>query len=132
MKRAVLAALSVLSLGNTALANDVLAIHFNETMQIGYTSVSDPASTLVALPFPNALTNTANDAATALILPCDLTFLSGNVRISHTSVDGRLALLLIANAGSWFGETSVFDGHRRYSDALAVGPCELLHLNMNH
>jgi CRP/FNR family transcriptional regulator, cyclic AMP receptor protein len=56
--------------------------------------------------------------------------LSGNVHISHTSVDGRLALLLKANAGNWFGETSVLDGHRRYSEALAVGPCDLLQLNM--
>lgn len=58
--------------------------------------------------------------------------LSGNVRLSHIPVDGRLALLLIANAGSWFGETSALDGHRHYSEALAIGPCELLHLDMTH
>jgi len=57
--------------------------------------------------------------------------LSGRVRISHSSADGRLALLLVADAGSWFGETSVLDGGLRYSDALAVGPCELLHLDMD-
>jgi CRP-like cAMP-binding protein len=56
--------------------------------------------------------------------------LSGRVHISHSSSDGRLALLLVADAGTWFGETSVLDGGARYSDALAVGPCELLHLDM--
>ena len=56
--------------------------------------------------------------------------LSGRVHISHSSSDGRLALLLVADAGTWFGETSVLDGGPRYSDALAVGPCELLHLDM--
>jgi CRP-like cAMP-binding protein len=56
--------------------------------------------------------------------------LSGRVQISHSSSDGRLALLLVADAGTWFGETSVLDGGPRYSDALAVGPCELLHLDM--
>jgi CRP/FNR family transcriptional regulator, cyclic AMP receptor protein len=58
--------------------------------------------------------------------------LSGEVHISHTSGEGRLALLLIAHAGNWFGETSVLDGGRRYSDALAAGACELLHLDMGH
>jgi len=56
--------------------------------------------------------------------------LSGRVHISHSSSDGRLALLLVADAGTWFGETSVLDGGPRYSDALAVGSCELLHLDM--
>jgi len=56
--------------------------------------------------------------------------LSGRVQISHSASDGRLALLLVADAGTWFGETSVLDGGPRYSDALAVGPCELLHLDM--
>jgi CRP/FNR family cyclic AMP-dependent transcriptional regulator len=56
--------------------------------------------------------------------------LSGCVHISHSASDGRLALLLVADAGTWFGETSVLDGGPRYSDALAVGPCELLHLDM--
>ena len=56
--------------------------------------------------------------------------LSGRVHISHSAFDGRLALLLLADAGTWFGETSVLDGGPRYSDALAVGSCELLHLDM--
>jgi CRP/FNR family cyclic AMP-dependent transcriptional regulator len=55
--------------------------------------------------------------------------LSGKVRISHSSSNGRLALLLVATPGSWFGETSMLDGRQRYSDALAIGRTSLLHLN---
>jgi CRP/FNR family transcriptional regulator, cyclic AMP receptor protein len=54
--------------------------------------------------------------------------LSGDVRVSYSAGDGRLALLLVAAPGTWIGETSMFDGRPRYSDALAVGRATLLHL----
>ncbi len=56
--------------------------------------------------------------------------LSGKVQISHTSSDGRLALLMMAESGAWFGETSLLDGGTRNSDALAVGRVELFHLDV--
>ncbi|MFI4933316.1 MAG: Crp/Fnr family transcriptional regulator [Caulobacterales bacterium] len=55
--------------------------------------------------------------------------LAGEVRSSHSASDGRLGLLMVARAGSWFGETSMFDGRLRYSEALAVGRVELLCLS---
>jgi CRP-like cAMP-binding protein len=57
--------------------------------------------------------------------------LAGDVHISQTSADGRHGLLLIATAGSWFGETSLLDGHPRFSEAFAVGSCDLLHLSVS-
>jgi len=57
--------------------------------------------------------------------------LDGNVRISFTSRDGRLALLLVATPGQWFGETSLFDRGRRYSEAFADGSATVLQLGMS-
>jgi CRP-like cAMP-binding protein len=56
--------------------------------------------------------------------------LAGEVRGTHCGVDGRTALLISASVGSWFGETSLLDGGRRYSSAIASGSVELLHLTM--
>ena len=55
--------------------------------------------------------------------------LSGEIRLSHTASGGRIGLLLVCRAGSWFGETSLFDGRSRFLDAFAVGPCQLLYLS---
>ena len=57
--------------------------------------------------------------------------LQGEVHISQNSADGRHGLLLVASAGSWFGEASALDGQRRFSEAFAVGSCELLQLGMS-
>ena len=55
--------------------------------------------------------------------------LSGTVQISFTSSEGKPTLLMVAKRGDWFGETSFFDQGTRYSDALALGRVNLLHLD---
>ena len=55
--------------------------------------------------------------------------LSGTVQISFTSSEGKPTLLMVAKRGDWFGETSFFDKGTRYSDALALGRVNLLHLD---
>jgi len=57
--------------------------------------------------------------------------LSGEVHISQTSSRGGHGLLLVATAGSWFGEASLFDGLPRFSEAFAVGRCDILHLGVS-
>lgn len=52
--------------------------------------------------------------------------ISGSVRATTSSDDGREALLAIMEAGGWFGESSLFDGLPRAYDAHAQGDCELL------
>lgn len=54
--------------------------------------------------------------------------LTGTVTISHAAHDGHVGLLFVVRPGSWFGETSLFDGGRRNSDAVAVGSVEVFHL----
>jgi CRP-like cAMP-binding protein len=58
--------------------------------------------------------------------------LSGEVRISHAFRDGGAGLLFVANAGTWFGETSLLDDRARNSDAVAIGQVELLFLSKGH
>jgi CRP/FNR family cyclic AMP-dependent transcriptional regulator len=52
--------------------------------------------------------------------------ISGNVRASISSDVGKEALLAIFEPGSWFGESSLFDGLPRPYDAHAQGSCTLL------
>lgn len=52
--------------------------------------------------------------------------ISGSVRATTSSDDGREALLAIMEPGGWFGESSLFDGLPRAYDAHAQGDCELL------
>lgn len=52
--------------------------------------------------------------------------ISGSIRATTSSDDGREALLTIMEAGAWFGESSLFDGLPRAYDAYAQGECELL------
>lgn len=52
--------------------------------------------------------------------------MSGQVRASSTTVDGREALLAVLEPGVWFGESSLFDGLPRTYDAYAQGECILL------
>jgi len=51
--------------------------------------------------------------------------LSGNVKISVSSPDGREVLLAILHPGEMFGEIALLDGKERSADARAMTPCEL-------
>jgi CRP/FNR family transcriptional regulator, cyclic AMP receptor protein len=51
--------------------------------------------------------------------------ISGTVKISISSPDGRNAILNLINAGETFGEMSVLDGQPRSTDAIANTNCEL-------
>src|SRR4051794_6963393 len=52
--------------------------------------------------------------------------LSGQVKISMLSSNGREVVLNIINPGEIFGEMALLDGKARSADATAMGPCELL------
>jgi CRP-like cAMP-binding protein len=52
--------------------------------------------------------------------------LSGKVKISVPSVDGREIVLNIINPGEVFGEIALLDGHPRTADAIAMTDCELM------
>ena len=51
--------------------------------------------------------------------------ISGTVKISISSVDGRNAILNLIGAGQIFGEMSVLDGQVRSADATANTNCEI-------
>lgn len=51
--------------------------------------------------------------------------ISGTVKISTSSVDGRNAILNLIGAGEIFGEMTVLDGQVRSADATANTSCEL-------
>jgi CRP/FNR family transcriptional regulator, cyclic AMP receptor protein len=50
---------------------------------------------------------------------------SGSVRISVTSADGREIVLAILQSGEVFGEMALLDGQERTADATAVTTCQL-------
>ena len=52
--------------------------------------------------------------------------LSGGVRISTTSPNGREVVLAIINPGEVFGEMALLDGGERTADAIALSDCGLL------
>jgi CRP/FNR family cyclic AMP-dependent transcriptional regulator len=52
--------------------------------------------------------------------------LSGSVKISLASADGRDIVLNIIQAGEIFGEIALLDGHPRTADATAMSDCELM------
>ena len=54
-----------------------------------------------------------------------MALLSGTIRISVSSVDGRELLLAIIQPGEVFGELTVLDGKERSADAIAEIPCTL-------
>lgn len=54
-----------------------------------------------------------------------MALLSGTIRISVSSVDGRELLLAIIQPGEVFGELTVLDGKERSADAIAETPCTL-------
>ncbi|MGZ5876621.1 MAG: Crp/Fnr family transcriptional regulator [Bradyrhizobium sp.] len=51
--------------------------------------------------------------------------ISGTVKISVSSVDGRSAILNLIGPGEIFGEMSVLDGQPRSADAIANTNCEI-------
>ena len=51
--------------------------------------------------------------------------ISGTVKISSTSADGRSAILNLIGAGEIFGEIAVLDGQARSADATANTNCEI-------
>jgi CRP-like cAMP-binding protein len=51
--------------------------------------------------------------------------ISGTVKISVTSPDGRSAILNLIGPGEIFGEVAVLDGHARTADATANTNCEI-------
>jgi CRP-like cAMP-binding protein len=51
--------------------------------------------------------------------------ISGTVKISVSSVDGRNAILNLVGAGEIFGEISLLDGMARSADATANSNCEI-------
>jgi len=55
--------------------------------------------------------------------------LSGTVRISSTSVDGRDIIYALLLAGETFGEIALFSGGTRTADATAESDCKLLAIN---
>jgi len=52
--------------------------------------------------------------------------ISGTVKISVSSADGRSAILNLIGAGETFGEVAVLDGRARTTDAIAHTNCEIL------
>jgi CRP/FNR family cyclic AMP-dependent transcriptional regulator len=52
--------------------------------------------------------------------------LSGSVKISVASTEGRDIILNIIHAGEIFGEMALLDGHPRSADATAISDCELM------
>ncbi len=55
--------------------------------------------------------------------------LSGRVRISAYSIDGREIILNMVDPGHLFGEIALLDGKERSADATAMGKTELLILD---
>lgn len=52
--------------------------------------------------------------------------LSGRVKISVPSPDGREAVLNVVHEGEVFGEIALLDGRLRTADAVAITDCELM------
>lgn len=50
----------------------------------------------------------------------------GAVRVSSTSVSGKLITLTYVEPGIWFGDVAIFDGDRRTHDAYAHGDTTIL------
>ena len=55
--------------------------------------------------------------------------LEGAIRLGASAPDGRQGLLAFLEPGTWFGDTSLFDGLPRPHDAVAHGPAAVLALS---
>jgi CRP-like cAMP-binding protein len=55
--------------------------------------------------------------------------LEGAIRLGASGPDGRQGLLAFLEPGTWFGDTSLFDGHPRPHDAVAHGEATVLSLS---
>lgn len=55
---------------------------------------------------------------------------SGHLKISVTSEEGKELSFFILNANDIFGELALLDGERRSATITAIGPCELLVLHL--
>ncbi len=55
--------------------------------------------------------------------------MSGKVRLSNVTLEGKELILTWMQPGNWFGEISLFDGLPRAHDAHADEPCELLKIS---
>ncbi|MDO6837886.1 Crp/Fnr family transcriptional regulator [Paraglaciecola chathamensis] len=55
--------------------------------------------------------------------------MSGKVRLSNVTLEGKELILTWMQPGNWFGEISLFDGLPRAHDAHAETPCELLKIS---
>lgn len=53
---------------------------------------------------------------------------SGRIKASSLREDGKEAILVVLEAGNWFGEISLIDGRPRTHDATALGAIEVLAL----
>ena len=51
---------------------------------------------------------------------------SGTLKMSSLSEDGKEAILVVLESGNWFGEISLIDGQPRTHDATALGAAEVL------
>jgi CRP/FNR family transcriptional regulator, cyclic AMP receptor protein len=58
--------------------------------------------------------------------------LSGRIRISATSPDGREVTLNMIDAGEVFGELGLLDGKPRSADATAIEDCDLMLVERRH
>lgn len=54
--------------------------------------------------------------------------ISGQIRVTQMTSEGRAALLMIATPGAWFGESSMLDGKTRSTDAVAIGKAVVLQI----
>jgi CRP/FNR family cyclic AMP-dependent transcriptional regulator len=52
--------------------------------------------------------------------------IKGNLKMSTLSDDGKEAILVVLETGTWFGEISLIDNQPRTHDATALGPAEVL------
>ena len=59
---------------------------------------------------------------------CFYGVVSGGIKASSLRADGKEAILVVLEAGNWFGEISLIDGQPRTHDATGVGEAELLAL----
>lgn len=59
---------------------------------------------------------------------CFFGVVNGGIKASSLREDGKEAILVVLEAGNWFGEISLIDRQPRTHDATAVGETELLAL----